>query len=146
MVFSFMQRLLVEFINNRDGFWLWFVCLWVSRAVCGVWLGQETHVALGRVFERTRGSIAPQIIGFAKKLCSNKASLWLKKLIPKVKGVFITFVHILWLISIGKLENAYSPNERKKKWIHICLVKCISKIFNAYVIRNLENIPYKELK
>jgi hypothetical protein len=49
MVFSFMQRLLVELINNRDGFWLWFVCLWVSWVVCGVCLGQENHAALGRV-------------------------------------------------------------------------------------------------
>jgi hypothetical protein len=39
----------VELINNRDGFWLWFVCLWVSWVVCGVCLGQENHAALGRV-------------------------------------------------------------------------------------------------
>jgi len=70
-----MQRLVVELINNKDGFWLWFACLWVSWVVCGVWLGQKTHAALGRVLEKTWGSIPPQIIGFAKKLCSNKASL-----------------------------------------------------------------------
>jgi hypothetical protein len=53
MVVSFMQKLLVELINNRDSFWLWFVCLWVSWVLCGVWLGQETHATLERVLERT---------------------------------------------------------------------------------------------
>ncbi len=62
MVFSFMQRLLVEFIDNRDGIWLWFVCLWVSQVVCGVWLGQETHATLGGFLKELGVQFPPKLL------------------------------------------------------------------------------------
>jgi hypothetical protein len=58
--FLFMERLLVEFIHNKDGFY----CAMCFCGLGGVWLGQETCVALGKLLLKIEVQLPPQVIVF----------------------------------------------------------------------------------
>jgi len=118
-LFLFMQNYLV--INDRDGFWLWCVCLWVRWGVVGV--GNLCYI--GQFSLKNWGSIPPQVIGFAKNICVGGANMWLEKLIPKSwECIFnlCTYLLITLSLKIGKCIFTKWKIKIKSIWSKVLLI------------------------
>jgi hypothetical protein len=95
----------------------------LGKVYVGCGWGKKLVLHWARSFKEL-GSNPPQVIGFAKTFYIGGANLWLENLILKAKDIFLTYVHILWLVWLWKLNNTYLSNENEyiSIWSNVFLI------------------------